>query len=82
MEFMAQSSAVMLLSGPEFADKLAYFIIIERAAFYGDARPPDILSSRVELKRARERGGKVAGVCYAGEKRIAEAEFMFSIVDK
>lgn len=82
MEFMAQSSAIMLLSGPEYKDKIAYFIIIEKAEFFGDVRPPDILSSRVELRRARGRGGKVAGCCYAGNKIIAEAEFMFSIVDK
>ncbi|NLB35193.1 MAG: UDP-3-O-[3-hydroxymyristoyl] N-acetylglucosamine deacetylase [Elusimicrobia bacterium] len=82
IEFIAQSSALMLLSDSEFKEKLAYFIVIDHAKFFGDARPPDMLSSRVELKRARGSSGKVAGVCYVGDRKIAEAEFMFSIVDK
>ncbi|MFC2091155.1 UDP-3-O-acyl-N-acetylglucosamine deacetylase [Elusimicrobiota bacterium] len=82
IEFMAQSSAVMLLSRPELQDKLAYFIIIEHADFFGEVRPMDVLTSKVELIRARARGGKIRGSSYVGERKVAEAEFMFSLVDK
>jgi len=82
MEFMAQSSAVMLLSGSDDDKKLAYFIIIEKAVFFGDVRPPAAIRSRVRLKRAREKGGRVEGECYCGDKKIAEAVFMFAIVER
>jgi len=82
IEFMAQSSAVMLLSKPDVYSKLAYFIIIEKAEFFGDVRPCDMLQSKVELVRARARGSKVRGEAYVGERKVAEAEFMFSLIDK
>ncbi|MFC2061250.1 UDP-3-O-acyl-N-acetylglucosamine deacetylase [Elusimicrobiota bacterium] len=82
IEFMAQSSAVMLLSRPELQDKLAYFIIIEKAEFFGEVRPMDVLRSKVELVRARAIGGKVKGTSYVGDRKVAEAEFMFSLVDQ
>ena len=82
IEFMAQSSAVMLLANPEFQEKLAYFIVIEKAEFFHDVQPLDVLKSRVELVRARAKGGKVRGTSYVGDKKVAEAEFMFSLVDK
>lgn len=82
MEFMAQSSAVMLLSRPELQDKLAYFIIIEHAVFFSEVRPLDVLKSKVELIRPRAKGGKVRGTSYVGEKKVAEAQFMFSLVDR
>jgi 3-hydroxymyristoyl/3-hydroxydecanoyl-(acyl carrier protein) dehydratase len=79
---MAQSSAVMLLSRPELQDKLAYFIIIEKAEFFSDVKPLDTLKSKVELIRGRAKGGKVRGISYVGDRKVAEAEFMFSLVDK
>jgi len=82
MEFMAQSSAVLLLSKPEMKNKLAYFIIIENAEFFNDVKPMDLLESKVELVRARAKGGKVKGVSYVGDRKIAEVEFMFSVVDR
>ncbi|MBN2406232.1 MAG: UDP-3-O-[3-hydroxymyristoyl] N-acetylglucosamine deacetylase, partial [Elusimicrobia bacterium] len=82
VEFMAQSSAVMLLSRPELMNKLAYFIIIENAEFFNEVRPMDTLVSKVELVRAREKGARVRGVSYIKDRKVAEAEFMFSVVDR
>lgn len=82
IEFMAQSSAVMLLSRPELQDKLAYFMIIEKADFFGEVRPFDVLRSKVKLVRVRAKGGKVQGSSYVGDKKVAEAEFMFALVDR
>ena len=72
----------MLLSKPELQDKLAYFMIIEKAEFFGEARPLDVLRSKVELVRPRAKGGKVRGTSYVGDRKIAEAEFVFSLVDR
>ncbi|MEA3506345.1 MAG: UDP-3-O-acyl-N-acetylglucosamine deacetylase [Elusimicrobiota bacterium] len=82
IEFIAQSSAVMLLSRPEVKNKLAYFIIIQNVQFAGEVKPMDILRSKVELVRAREKGGKVRGEAFAGDKKVASAEFMFSLVER
>ncbi len=82
IEFMAQSSAVMLLTKPEVKDKLAYFIIIDKVKFYGDVKPMDVLKSNVELLRARSKGGKVKGESFVGNRKVAQAEFMFTLVDK
>ncbi|MFH1414591.1 MAG: UDP-3-O-acyl-N-acetylglucosamine deacetylase [Elusimicrobiota bacterium] len=82
IEFMAQSSAVMLLSKPEVQNKLAFFIIIENAEFYGEVKPLDTLISKVELTRERAKGGKMHGISYVGDRKVAEAEFMFSLVDR
>lgn len=82
IEFMAQSSAVMLLTKPEMEDKLAYFIMIDKVKFYGDVKPMDVLKSQVEVIRARTRGGKVKGESYVGNRKVAQAEFMFTLVEK
>ncbi|MGM0441170.1 MAG: UDP-3-O-acyl-N-acetylglucosamine deacetylase [Elusimicrobiota bacterium] len=82
IEFMAQSSAVMLLTKPEVKNKLAYFIIIDKVKFYGDVKPMDVLKSEVELIRARSKGGKVRGETFVGDRKVAQAEFMFTLVEK
>ncbi len=82
IEFIAQSSAVMFLSAPEVKNKLAFFIKIDKAEFYDDVKPLDVLTSQVELVKARERGGKVKGAAFVNGKKVAKAEFMFSLVDK
>ncbi|MFW6134279.1 MAG: UDP-3-O-acyl-N-acetylglucosamine deacetylase [Elusimicrobiota bacterium] len=82
IEFMAQSSAVMFLHKPKQKDKLAYFLIIKYVQFFSEVKPLDLLRSEVELVRAREKGGKVSGESFVGNKKVAEAEFVFSIVDK
>jgi len=37
---------------------------------------------RVEVLRARERGGKIRGEAYVNNVLVTEAEFMFAIADK
>jgi 3-hydroxymyristoyl/3-hydroxydecanoyl-(acyl carrier protein) dehydratase len=70
----------MFLSRPELQANLAFFIKIENAEFFGDVKPMDMLTSKVELVRPRAKGGKVRGESYVGDKKVAEAEFMFSLV--
>jgi UDP-3-O-[3-hydroxymyristoyl] N-acetylglucosamine deacetylase/3-hydroxyacyl-[acyl-carrier-protein] dehydratase len=82
IEFMGQSSAILLLSKPELNDKLAYFIIIESAEFFSEVHPMDTLSSRVELVRSRARGAKVKGEAFVGDRKVAKAEFIVALVDQ
>ncbi|MBN1823974.1 MAG: bifunctional UDP-3-O-[3-hydroxymyristoyl] N-acetylglucosamine deacetylase/3-hydroxyacyl-ACP dehydratase [Endomicrobiales bacterium] len=82
VEAIAQTSCVLLLSQSGMKDKLAYFMSIDSAKFRKPVVPGDVLEFRVEALRVREKGGKVRGDAYVNDNLVAEAEFMFAIVDK
>ncbi len=83
IEFMAQSSAVLFLSGKKSEDTLAYFMIIEDASFFGKITPPEILRAEVELIQMRGTRGKVQGTAYKENGEItAQAQFMFALVER
>lgn len=82
IEAMAQTSCVLLLAKGDHKDKLAYFMTIDSVKFRKPVVPGDVLELRVEVIRARERGGKVRGEAYVNDNLAAEAEFMFAIVER
>jgi beta-hydroxyacyl-ACP dehydratase FabZ len=82
VEAMAQTSCVLFLSKPELKDKLAYFMAIDGVKFRRPVVPGDVLELRIEVVRARERGGKIRGEAYVNGNLATEAEFMFAIVDR
>ena len=82
VESMAQTSCVLFLSKPELKSKLAFFITIENVKFRKPVVPGDMLELRIEVLRARERGGKVRGEAYVNNVLVTEAEFMFALVDR
>ncbi|MFH1715156.1 MAG: bifunctional UDP-3-O-[3-hydroxymyristoyl] N-acetylglucosamine deacetylase/3-hydroxyacyl-ACP dehydratase [Elusimicrobiota bacterium] len=82
VEAMAQTSCVLFLSRPEIRNKLAFFMGINDVKFRKPVVPGDQIRMDVELIRARARGGKVIGKAYVDSALVAEAEFMFSLVDK
>ena len=82
IEAMAQTSCVLFLSRPDLKDKLAYFMAIDAVKFRRPVVPGDMLELRVEVLRARDRGGKIRGEAYVNGNLTTEAEFMFVIVDK
>ncbi|MDR2666463.1 MAG: UDP-3-O-acyl-N-acetylglucosamine deacetylase [Endomicrobium sp.] len=82
IEAMAQTSCVMFLSRPEMRDCLAYFMSIDKAKFRSPVRPGDVLELHVETIKDSGKRGKMKGKAYVDEKLVAEAEFMFVIVDK
>jgi UDP-3-O-[3-hydroxymyristoyl] N-acetylglucosamine deacetylase / 3-hydroxyacyl-[acyl-carrier-protein] dehydratase len=82
IEAMAQTTCVMFLSNPSMQGKLAYFMSIDGVKFRKPVVPGDVLELRVEVTRARERGGKAKGEAYVNNELVAEAEFMFAIVDR
>lgn len=81
IEAMAQTSCVLFLSRPDLSHKLAFFMSIEKAKFRKPVEPGSVLELRVEVLRAREKGGKIRGEAFVGEDLVAEAEFMFALVD-
>jgi beta-hydroxyacyl-ACP dehydratase FabZ len=82
VEAMAQTSCVLFLSRPELKGKLAYFMGINDVKFRKPVIPGDVLELRVEVLRARDKGGKMRGEAYVNDALVAEAEFLFVIVDK
>lgn len=82
IEAMAQTSCVLLLSQGNLSGKLAYFMTIDAVKFRKPVVPGDVLELRVEVLRARERGGKVRGEAFVDNALVAEAEFMFAVVDR
>ena len=82
VEALAQTACVLILSKPEYKDKLPYFMAIESAKFRNPVFPGDELRLEVEVTRPRLRGGKATGKAFVGDKLACECEFMFSLVDK
>lgn len=82
VEAMAQTSCVLFLSRPDLSHKLAFFMGIDKVKFRKPVEPGSLLELRVDVLRARGRGGKVRGEAFVGQDRVAEAEFMFVLVDK
>jgi UDP-3-O-[3-hydroxymyristoyl] N-acetylglucosamine deacetylase/3-hydroxyacyl-[acyl-carrier-protein] dehydratase len=82
VEAMAQTSCVLFLSKPAYQNKLAVFMGIDGVKFRKPVIPGDVLELRVEVVRARERGGKIRGEAYVNNGLVAEAEFMFAVVER
>jgi beta-hydroxyacyl-ACP dehydratase FabZ len=82
VEAMAQTSCVLFLSRPDLKNKLAFFMSINEAKFRKPVLPGDTIEMRVEVLRARERGGKVRGEAYVKGELVTEAEFMFALADR
>jgi len=82
VEAMAQTSCVLFLAHPERSGKLAYFMSINEAKFRQPVYPGDLLELQVKILRSREKGGKVKGNAYVNGRLVAEAEFMFYLVNK
>ena len=82
LETMAQVAGVLLLSKSESRDKLPFFAVIENAKFRKPVLPGDQLLIEVEIIKLKQRTGKVHASATVADKVVAEADFIFSLVDK
>lgn len=82
LEAMAQTACVLFLSRPDLANKIAFFMGIDKVKFRKPVEPGVLLELKVEVLRAREKGGKVRGEAFVDGHLVSEAEIMFAIVDK
>jgi UDP-3-O-[3-hydroxymyristoyl] N-acetylglucosamine deacetylase/3-hydroxyacyl-[acyl-carrier-protein] dehydratase len=82
IEAMAQTSCVMFLLRSEVKNCLAYFMSIDKTKFRRPVKPGDVLELRVNIVKDNGRRGKMKGMAYVSGKLVAEAEFMFIIVDR
>lgn len=83
IEAMAQVGAVMVLRDiPDRSRKLVYFMGIDQARFRQPVVPGNQLRMVVEVIKMKSRYGKLRGEAFVGEKLVAEAEILSSIVNR
>ena len=82
IEAMAQVAGVYLLNKSENQGKLAYFAGIDKARFRRPVVPGDQLITRVKVLNLRKATGRVQATCTVEDKVVAEAEFLFSLVER
>lgn len=79
VEALAQAGAVLILSRPEFAGKIAYFGGMEKVRFKRKVVPGDLLSLEVEITRMRGSIGFGKGQAFVGAELAAAADVIFAV---
>ncbi|MGM0508235.1 MAG: 3-hydroxyacyl-ACP dehydratase FabZ [Fusobacteriota bacterium] len=80
VEGMAQALGVLVMNKDE--DKVPYFMSINNAKFRKPVKPGDQLEYHLEITKLKSKIMKAKGKAYVDGKVAAQAELMFSIVDK
>ena len=83
LELMAQVGGVLAFKTlPDREKKLVFLVGIENARFRKPVRPGDQLQVEMVVTRAGKRIGKLSGKAFVDQKIVAQADIMFSIVDR
>ncbi len=83
IESMAQVGGVLVFKTlPDREKKLVFFAGIKKARFRKPVLPGDQLRIEMVLTHARKNIGKLKGEAYVETQLVAEAEIMFSLVDR
>lgn len=87
LEGMAQAGGVLALKSndltkEELAQKVIYFMSIDKAKFRSPVKPGDKLEYRIEVKKLRGTLIVLDGKAYVDDALVAEAELKAMIVDK
>ena len=82
VEAMAQVGGVLMLSHPQNRGKLAFFMSIKNAKFRRTVVPGDQLILEVGVGKIRSKAGQLLAQASVDGKIVAEAEFMFALVDE
>ena len=80
IEALAQVGGVMMLSPEENRGKLAYFLAADNIKFRKTVVPGDRLVLEVEAGKIKTKTGQVHGRALVDGKVVAEANFMFALV--
>lgn len=83
LESMAQVGGVLVFKTlPERDSKLVFFMGVENARFRKPVVPGDQLRIEMLVTRLKTRVGKLNGKAYVEGQLVAEADIMFSMVDR
>jgi len=80
IEGMAQALGVLVMKPDE--NKVPYFMSIDKAKFRRPVTPGDQLVYEVEITRMKKSVMKANGKALVDGKVVAQAELMFSVVEK
>lgn len=83
IEAMAQVGGFLVFKAlPDRREKLVFFMGIENARFRKPVRPGDQLLLEMSVLRAGSRVGKLRGQAFVAGKLVAEADILFSLVNR
>ncbi len=83
VEAMAQAGGILVFKSiPDRKKKLVYFMGIESCRFRKPVLPGDQLRIEMTVIRVKSRFGKLKGTAFADGAKVAEAEIMFTLVDR
>ncbi len=87
LEGMAQAGGILAfksmdISEEEIADKVVYFMSIDKAKFRNPVRPGDKLEYRVHVMKHKGSIWMLKGEAYVDDALVSEAELKAMIVDK
>ena len=80
-EIGAQASCASILSRPENAGKLGFFMAIDKAVYHRPVYPGEQLRIESDLPSGSSKFGKGSGKIYSGNEVVFEITLMFAIVD-
>lgn len=80
-EIVAQAGCIYMLSNEASKGKLAFFMGIDQAEFYGAVHPGDQMRLEVDIPDNTKRFGKGEGYMYVDDKVISKTNMTFAIVD-
>lgn len=81
LESMGQTGAAAILSRPENHGKLLFLAGLDQVTVEEAPGPGTSLRYECQLLRFRGQSGKTQVICYAGDRRIACAEYTFVLSD-
>lgn len=80
-EIVAQAGCIYMLSNEASRGKIAYFMGIDRAEFYGAVHPGDQMRLEVDIPDNTKRFGKGEGYMLVDDKVISKTNMTFAIVE-
>ncbi len=80
VEAMAQVAGVLMLSKPENAGKLAYFMSIDKVKFRKAVIPGDQLVLEAEVVKIKSKTGQVHTRALVNDNVVSEADLIFSLI--
>jgi 3-hydroxyacyl-[acyl-carrier-protein] dehydratase len=81
-EAMAQAGAVLILSKPENASRLIYFMGIDRVRYRRPVTPGDVVELEGSVIRLRSKMGSLRGVARVDGHVVCEGQMTFALGDK
>src|SRR3990167_5225034 len=82
VEAMAQVGGVLAFKSADVAEKLVYFIGIDKAKFRKPVFPGDTLRFEISVVQHRSSIWRLQGNAFVGGKLVSEAELTATIVDR